>query len=80
MPAIAVRGYQEETKNEYFEAMNKAIETHEVDDLIELFYNAVLDSAKKIDECLDYIEAKEAAKIEEDSIVPPAGAKKDRIK
>lgn len=53
IPTVALR-YQ--NTDEYFEALNKAITTHEIDDLIDIFYNAVVTNAQKIDECLDYIE------------------------
>ncbi len=53
MPTVALR-YQ--NTDEYFAALNKAITTHEIDDLIDIFYNSVCNNAQKIDECLDYIE------------------------
>ncbi|MGN1201208.1 MAG: Fic family protein [Candidatus Caccovivens sp.] len=40
-------------REEYNNATNKAIETHDLDDLIDIYYNIVLDSAKEIDGCLD---------------------------
>lgn len=72
MPTISVR---QQNTQEYFDAINHAVESHEIDDLIEIFYNAVYNSALKINECLDYIEkyqtpttnaeTTESAKIEE---------------
>ncbi|MBP3431451.1 MAG: Fic family protein [Clostridia bacterium] len=53
IPTIAVRYRKTE---DYFAALNKAITTHEADDLIEMFYKEVYANAKKIDECLDWIE------------------------
>lgn len=54
MPTISVR---QQNTQEYFDAINKAVKDHEIDDLMEIFYKAVYNSALKIDECLDYIEA-----------------------
>lgn len=42
-----------ERRKEYNEATNKAIETHEIDDLIDIYYEQVYKNALKIDRCLD---------------------------
>ena len=55
VPTVAMRNVN---RQNYYKAINKAIETHEVDDLIGIFTNAVWESARKIDECLDYIASK----------------------
>lgn len=53
MPTVSIR-YN--NTQEYFNAINKAIEQHEVDDLISIYYDGVYSSATKIWECLNYIE------------------------
>jgi len=53
MPTVSLRRTNTE---EYFKALNKAILTHEIDDLINMFYEYACCNAKKIDACLDYIE------------------------
>ncbi len=50
---------------EYFKALNEAIETHNCDRLIDMFNHQVLDSANKINDCLDYIEEHQKEDIEE---------------
>ncbi len=40
-------------RDEYNDATNKAIETHEIDDLIAIYYEQVYQNALKIDKCLD---------------------------
>lgn len=63
MPTISVR-YK--NTQQYYDAIDNAVVTHEIDDLVEIFYNEVLNSAKKINECLDYIETKKIKKTNED--------------
>ena len=53
MPTISI-GYTK--REEYFHSIDKAIETHDVDNLIGLFYEEALSSANKIWDCLNYIE------------------------
>ena len=43
---------------EYFMANNKAIETHDIDDLIDIFYEEAMKSAKNIKATLDFIKNK----------------------
>ncbi len=56
MPTMSIKAGATE---QYFDEVNHAVMTHEADGLIKMFYNAVYDSAKKIDECLDFIEKTE---------------------
>lgn len=53
MPTVALKHNRSE---KYFNAINKAIETHDIDDLIGIFYTEAIKSAKNIKESLDYIE------------------------
>ncbi len=53
IPSVSIKSHNSQ---EYFNAINKAVITHEIDDMIKIYYSAVYDSAVKIDECLDYIE------------------------
>lgn len=55
IPTISI-GYKQ--RDRYFKCVNKAIEQHEVDDLVDLLYESVMDTAIKVDQCLDYIESK----------------------
>jgi hypothetical protein len=64
IPTVALRYFD---TNEYFGAIDKAIETHEIDDLVKIFYNAALSSAKKIEECLLYIEKQQKKKSQAES-------------
>ena len=67
MPTVSIR--YNNTK-EYFKALDKAIEQHEIDDLISIYYDGVCSSATKIWDCLNYIEKtqKPQRKIEESKI------------
>lgn len=53
MPTVSIK--HKNTK-QYFDALNKAIESHEIDDLVEMFYKEVYNSASLIDDCLNQIE------------------------
>lgn len=53
IPTISI-GYKK--RDEYFKAMNKAIETHDAEDIIKMFARGVEDSALKINKCLSHIE------------------------
>lgn len=53
IPTVALR---HESADKYMLACNKAILTHEADDLIDIFYNAALSSAQKTVESFDYVE------------------------
>lgn len=66
IPTVSVKCYKDE-KQKYFNAINTAIEKHEIDDLIDLFYNEVLNSALKIKECLVAIEKSQKKDIEEEN-------------
>lgn len=61
LPTIRIR---HENADDYFEVIDEAIETHNCDKLINMFNDQVLDSASKINECLDYIEANQKKKVE----------------
>ena len=54
MPTVALRNTHTQ---EYFKANNKAIESHDIDDLLSIFYEEAMKSAKNIKECLDHIES-----------------------
>ncbi len=53
-----------EARKEYNAATNKAIETHELDDLIDIFYNKIYESAVEMNQCFEKLEqqSKERAK------------------
>ncbi|MBP3619181.1 MAG: Fic family protein [Clostridia bacterium] len=70
VPTIKIRY---ENTIEYFKALNEAIETHNCNTLINMFNDQVLDSACKINECLDYIEKNQKKKVE-------GGAQEDKEK
>lgn len=55
-------------RDEYNQATNKAIETHQLDDLIEIYYNQVLESANEINACLDKLVQKELPAKEEKTL------------
>lgn len=57
MPTMSIKSRG--GSQQYFNEVNRSIMTHEADGLLNMAYNAVFDSAKKIDECLDYIEKTE---------------------
>ena len=46
-------------RDEYNAATNKAIETHEIDDLIEIYYEEIYKNALKIDKCLNELDKKQ---------------------
>jgi len=60
IPTVNIRHVDAER---HFKALNKAIEEHRVDDLIEMYHEQVLDSATKISQCLDYIEKNQTPKL-----------------
>ncbi len=53
IPTVALR---HENADKYMLACNKAILTHEADDLIDIFYNAAINSAQKTLESFDYVQ------------------------
>lgn len=63
MPTISIRHKNTEA---YFDAINNAIETHEIDDLIDMFFEEVYAGALNIEKCLDHIEKTQKPKIEKE--------------
>lgn len=61
-PTISIR-YK--NTDQYFKALNKAIETHDIEDLVDMFYTEILNSATKIYECLEFIETHQKPKAPE---------------
>ncbi len=53
MPTVALRNNRTQ---EYFKAIAKAIETHDVDVLLDIFYKEAIKSARNTKESLDFIE------------------------
>lgn len=53
MPTVALKHNH---AKEYFNANNEAIETHDIDKLMDIFYTEAMNSAKNIKESLDHIE------------------------
>ncbi len=66
MPTVSI-GYKETQK--YFDAVNKAILTHDINDLIDIYYEGVLNGTEKIIANIDYIEKEHRTRktIEKDS-------------
>ena len=63
-------------RKEYNAATNKAIETHEIDDLIEIYYQQAYQNALKIDRCLDSLIQKEDEKNESRETKQPVSLEK----
>lgn len=61
-------------REEYNNATNKAIETHNIDDLIKIYYKQVYQNALKINECLGDLELKEQGKLKKNK-----GSKKKKM-
>lgn len=61
MPTISIR-YK--NTDAYLNAINKGVETHKIDDLIDMFYDEVYAGALNIEKCLDHIEKTQKPKIE----------------
>ena len=61
MPTISIR---HKNSKAYFDAINKAIETHSADDLIDMFFEEVYAGALNIEKCLDHIEKTQKPKLE----------------
>lgn len=75
IPTIKIR---QENTVEYFKALNEAIETHNCDMLIGMFNRQVLDSATKINDCLDYIEEHQKKDVEAKDEQPPKIENKEK--
>lgn len=60
LPTISI---QHSNRQGYFNAVNKAVEEHDLDDLVEIFYNGMQSSAKLILNTLKRIEKNEVRKI-----------------
>lgn len=58
-PTVTIRNKYTLT---YFNALNTAIETHNCDDLINIFKESMKDSIREIDNCLDFIEKSKVKK------------------
>lgn len=57
-------GINFDIRKEYEEATNEAIQDHDIDNLIDIYYDQVYRNALKIDKCLDELDKKEAISAE----------------
>lgn len=55
-------------RDEYHAATDKAIESHDLDDLIDIYYNQVTENAKEINTCLDKLLEKQQSKGQEKTL------------
>lgn len=53
LSTVSVR--HKETRDEYFDCLNKAIEERDCTDLVNLFYNAEMESSQNVSKCYNYL-------------------------